>query len=814
MKMTRCGSLAVNLFLFTLTFSVHYTQAQSVSVNDSCNYHVEGYVLDLESQEPIPFANVQLKGTAKGKITNENGYFRFDNICKKGFDLIVSFVGYKTITHHHDTYHEIPRILLAPESYQLESVVIEGIATPGNMYSGTISKLSSREFEQNQSQTLADLASRITGVNTLKTGQNIVKPIIHGLHSNRVLIVNNGVRHEFQNWGAEHAPEIDPSMAENISVLKGAATVRYGPDALGGVLVIDPARLELLTPLQGEVNLTGLSNGRAADGHLEIKRGYQNIALQGQFSYTYQGDLQSPDYMLSNTGKRELSASASARYHWKSMDLFAYYSHFEQELGILRGSVTGNLEDLANAIESSTPALTTDFEYQVDNPRQVVEHDLFKLKGLVSTERQSVEATYALQLNHRLEYDVRRGTNNDRPAIDLQLNTQSLDIDWKHPEIGKWEGTLGVQSQYQDNNNQPGTNTVPFIPNYNNLRLGIYLIEAGKFDDLRLEWGLRYDYQYSSIRGREPNNDIYRNELNFQNVTATVGLLKSLNEHSLFRSNLGTAWRPPNVSELYSFGKHSASIEYGIWRYQRQENGQIRADDVFNQNDKPIASEMGLKWINTYEVNREMIQTEFTAYINFIQNYIYTTPAGITQTVRGAFPYFIYEQDDALFTGIDASLRAIHSQNLNSDLKFSLLWAKNLEKDDFFVGLPPASLFYGVNYQLPKLGKLKKQRLNADVSYTFTQFFAPEVVPIRDILEAKEEGNELFRDDGKDFDILPPPDGYFLVNLGWDAEISNFRVGLQVKNLLNTSFRNYTDRLRYFADEVGRNYIINLKYQF
>ena len=788
--------------------------AQNASIQDSCMYHVEGYVLDLSTNETIPFANVQLVGTKKGVVTNQNGYFRINHICEREFDLMVSFVGYKTITHHHDTYHDIPNILLAPEKYQLESVVIEGNKIPGNMYSGTLNTLSKEEFTLNQSQGLGDLASRISGVNTLKTGQNVVKPIIHGLHSNRVLIINNGIRHEFQNWGIEHAPEIDPSLAENISVLKGAATVRYGPDALGGVLSVQPSPLDLLTSLQGEVDGAFSTNGRSLDSHLKLHKGFKSIALQAQASYTTQGDLHSPDYLLTNTGKKELSTSLSGRYHWKFLDVYAYYSHFEQELGILRSSITGNLDDLADAIESNEPAIVNDFSYQINNPRQLVSHDVFKLKGLISTEKQSLEAIYAIQLNNRLEFDIRRGTNNERPAIDLRLMTQSLDIDWKHPDYGKWKGNIGLQALYQDNNNLPGTNTVPFIPNYNNSRIGLYIIESAKFESIRWEWGLRYDFQATSARGRQPNNDIYRNDLDFQNVTASLGLIKSFGGRNFLRSNLGTAWRPPNISELYSFGKHSASIEYGLWRYQRLENNQISADEVLSENDKVVNSEMGIKWINTYEINRDFFQAEFTAYINFIQNYIYTTPAGITQTVRGAFPFFIYEQNDALFTGLDANVRIKHTKDIESDIRTSFLWAKNLARNDYFVGLPPANIFYALNYKLPDWWRFLNQNINAELSYTFRQFFAPRVIPIRDILTAKANDQNLFRENQSDFDILPPPDGYFLMNIGWNAEVDNFKLNAQIKNVFNTTYRIYTDRLRYFADDLGRNFSLGLSYRF
>lgn len=806
---------SLSLLIFCIaTVTSSYAWQSEIPLTDSCQYHVEGYVLDLHTQEPLPFASVQVKESSKGTITNEQGYFSINKLCLKEFDLIVTYVGYKKVIHHHDTYHEVPKIFMAADSVTLESVIVEGEIQEGSLYSGTVNRLSSQVFEQNQSESLGDLASNISGVSVLKTGQNVVKPIIHGLHSNRVLIVNNGVRHEFQNWGVEHAPEIDPSMANNISVVKGAATVRYGPDALGGVLVINPNQLDLLTPLNGEVSLTGKSNGRSGDGHIRLQKGFHKFSVQAQASQTYQGDLHTPDYVLSNTGKRESSYSLGTRYHWKNLDFYAYYSHFDQELGILRSSVTGNLEDLANAISSSPPLYTSDFTYQINNPRQQVQHDVVKLRSVLSGENQSLEVIYAFQKNHRLEYDVRRGANNERPAINLELMSQTLDLEWKHPQFFDWDGSLGVQTIYQDNNNLPGTNTIPFIPNYNSTRVGVYLIESKNIWESRFEWGIRYDFQNNSIRGRDIDNDVYRNGLSFQNVTATLGLIKQLENGHLFRTNLGTAWRPPNVSELYSFGKHQASIEYGLWRYERQENNEISTDNILTENDKAAPSELGIKWINTYEISRESVRAEFTGYVNYIRNYIYTKPAGITQTVRGAFPYFIYDQDDALFAGIDASMDYQHTTDITSSAQLSYVWAKDITNDEYFVGIPPLNIQYTYQQNLQKFAFIDQHSWSATLSYTFQQFLAPRVISIQEILEAEQNDVNLFEENTSTFDLLPPPNGFLMVNLGWNAQINRFNLNFQIRNMLNTAYRTYTDRLRYFADDMGRNFVLSLKYQF
>ena len=137
---------------------------------------------------------------------------------------------------------------------------------------------------------------------------------------------------------------------------------RFGPDALGGVILINPPKMELSTDLQGEVQLTGKSNGRSGEGTIELRKGFKWLSLLGGGSWLKQGDLQAPKYMLTNTGKEESSYFGGFRIHpFAKLDIEGYYSHFEQNLGILSGSVFGNLEDLQTSLNGRHPFLYPTF---------------------------------------------------------------------------------------------------------------------------------------------------------------------------------------------------------------------------------------------------------------------------------------------------------------------------------------------------------------------------------------------------------------------------------------------------------------------
>lgn len=802
----------ISLFCFFGMISI----SMMAQITNDCRYSVQGTVRDLNTREPLVFATILIKGTNQGTTTDENGDFVLEHICEKEVDLIFSYVGYKSIEHHHDYHHPTIEVLLVPDATMLESVIVEAEHHQGDLESGSSQKLDLRQLPSTVTESLGNAASRITGVSTISAGQNIVKPVIHGLHSNRILIINEGLRHEFQNWGSDHAPEIDPSLADELEVIKGAATVRFGPDALGGVILIRGPEMALSSPFKGDINLTGKSNGRSGESSFRLQKGYKWVSAIISGSLLQQGDLHSPDYQLTNTGKKERSYAAGLRLHpLPELDIEFHYRHFDQELGILRGSVNSSLEDLLLALEADTPNFTTPFSYDIGTPKQGVSHDLYKASARWIGRRQSFFLQYGHQVNNRQEFDVRRGNDLEIPNIDLELRSDIIDAEWRHPGAGVWRGKIGAQWNSQANDNIEGTNTVPFIPNYDQQRYGIYLIEMVDFGRDLFELGLRFDKQESTVVGRQPNNVIYRNELSFQNFSGTIGYKRTINRAFNLRSNFGTAWRPPNIAELYRFGRHLSFIEYGLWRYEINEKTDfITTQKILTQEDKEVPTEVGYKWINTLEFKTGKIRGEATTYINYIENYIYAKPAGLTRTVRGATPFFIYDQTNALLWGLDLTFEWRHHRKWVSEIKSSYLWSQQVPDKDNFVGQPPAKISWDLNFSQGKLSFLEDNRFGCYLSYTFQQWQIPRILSVDELLTAYKTDIDLFINNAADFDIVQPPRGYLMTNVFWQTHIKNFTLSLEVRNLLNTQYRNYTDRLRYFADELGRNFMLSINYGF
>ena len=126
------------------------------------------------------------------------------------------------------------------------------------------------------------------------------------------------MRLEGQQWGSEHAPEIDPFMAQKLSVIKGASSLQYGSDAIGGVILVEPNHLPSTPGIGGEFNFAGYSNNAEGNFSATLEGNHAKVpALSWRVQGTYKrgGNVRSPNYWQKNTGVEE--GDFSATLGWK-----------------------------------------------------------------------------------------------------------------------------------------------------------------------------------------------------------------------------------------------------------------------------------------------------------------------------------------------------------------------------------------------------------------------------------------------------------------------------------------------------------------
>lgn len=786
-----------------------------------CDRSISGVVVNKETNDPLSdvliraitdpqvFGNrVLYNSSDKFSISDEYGKFLLEDLCPEEDSLVFSRIGYQDslISIEGDFW----TVSLTERSVQLENVMIsderEKISGTQTMSRQSIN-LEDKVVDRTSS--LASIASEIDGVTFISTGSNVERPVIHGLYGNRVLVLNNYIKHGFQNWGDDHAPEINIASVERISVLKGSSGVRFGPEALGGAIIIEPDPMDLRNPYYLNINSGYQTNGKGSNFSLKTGKGFENFAFNAGLSYIKLGDRHAPSYSLTNSGKEEIGLNLGLHYHLNNFDIKLYYSYVDINLALLRSSIFHSGNAISRAISSETPLFIRPFSYDINEPNQLVNHHLGKATvNWWYDENEKVSLTYGRQLNKRKEFDVRR--NVDRPIIDLDLTTTDLMLEWDHSFSERSDGLIGFHFFNQDNDNNPGTSTTPYIPNYNTNRYSFFLIETLNFGKNLFEIGARVDYEDYNVRGRDISQNIFRDEHSLNNVTFSIGYENQVSESFSFRSNIGSAWRTPNMAELYSFGSHGFKNSFGLLRYYYNEDQKLRTDEVIIMSESLLSSEKSLKFINEFDYNSDKNDIKLTLFSNYILNYVFERPIGLYGTIRGPMPYFIFDQSDMLFIGSDLTLKRKFTNKFNSSLTLNYLWSNNLDNNGKLLNLPPVRIENSINWDTNNFWKINSSEISLSPSYTFQQFQAPMTISPESLIN----GTNNITFDTDIFDFKDAPEGYFLLDFSWKFNIKDFTASVMVNNVLNKKYRNYLNSMRYFADEVGRNFMINLTYSF
>ncbi|MFN3940993.1 MAG: TonB-dependent receptor plug domain-containing protein, partial [Chitinophagales bacterium] len=263
------------------------------------------------------------------EVTDDAGNFQIKNLCPGTYTLVASHVGCesKTIIIILDS-DTMLQVNMAHSDYLLNDIIIAEV-TPAN--TGTLSSVTidQKELQRISGKPLGEMLKNVNGVQSLQTGTNVSKPVIQGLYGNRILILHNDIRQEGQQWGLDHGTEIDPFIAEEIIVIKGPSGIRYGSDAMGGVVLIQPAPLPTQTGTSGYISSAFFTNGLSGiiSGQVEGKpKSILPLSWRLQATGKIGGNTKAPDYYLANTGFNEKSTSATLGWEAEKYTTELYYS--------------------------------------------------------------------------------------------------------------------------------------------------------------------------------------------------------------------------------------------------------------------------------------------------------------------------------------------------------------------------------------------------------------------------------------------------------------------------------------------------------
>ena len=784
------------------------------SLSQNCNNSLSGIVTDIHDGQLLTGVTLIVAETNQAVQTDFDGAYSISNLCNASYYIQVSHPycltkGF-TVKVSGDTNKSFK---LEHHIEELNQITIDGKAYSDKSKTLLENSINKDELERFSSGSVGDALKSLSGVSSLNTGSTVVKPMINGLHSSRIVMINNGVRMEDQEWGAEHAPNIDINSISNLTVIKGAGALQYSGDAVGGVIVAESSKVPVKDSLYGKSLMTSSTNGRGLSLSSKLTKSYKSgwyTTLQGTLKRF--GDFEAPNYVLSNTGMLERSASLQVGFNRFDYGFEGYYSIYKNEIGILAASHLGGAQDQIRAIESAIPLTIEDFTYKIDKPKQDVSHHLARLKAFKRFDNfGKLSLQYDFQRNNRLEFDIRRGDDKEKPSVDLELDTHTVLLDLESDLKEEMTLKSGLMTRYQNNFAAADTGVRRLIPDYQMYDIGVYFVADYQLNDqLLLEAGGRYDYSYMDVFKfyktsfwesrnydqllpeivlEEFENQILTNpQLNFNNGSATLGANYTFGEDYKLFFNYSIASRAPNPSELFSEGLHHSA--------SRIEIGDLR----FN-------SEIAHKVALTFQRDNDKFSFYVNPYINSVSDFIIIEPVEVRQTIRGNFQVWEYRQTDAQLLGVDVDASYAFAKNYRLNSQFSLVKGYDQTLDAPLIGMPPVNVSNEIVYQNPEFNNI---RLSLESDYHFKQNDFPN-----NNFEVYVPQTETYQE----VDISSTPNAYHLLNFNSNIDInikqkSTLTVGLKITNLMNTSYRNYLNRLRHYADDLGRNFLFNIKINY
>ncbi|WP_124979993.1 TonB-dependent receptor [Nonlabens xiamenensis] len=806
--------------LLVLT-GLHLVKAQE------CRLELKGVVIDFHDAQPLELAQIYVVQLQKTFSSKSDGSYIITGLCPGNYELKISHFDCESKTLSLNLQESMVRdITLEHHVNELQEVQVLADVHDDHNSSQSATRLDQESINRFSGGTLGDALESVHGVNALKTGSAVVKPIIHGLYGSRVSIVNDGLRQQDQEWGVEHAPNIDQNTAGNIQVIKGASALRYGGDAIGGTIVLEPNRVLAKDTLNGRLIMQGQTNGRGGSLTGTLNR-FRKSGWFQQATLTYKrlGDFEAPDYILSNTGNQTAAANLKIGYKKFEYGASLKYSYYQASLGILRASHIGNASDLVSSINSRTPLVINDFTYDIAAPRQDVNHhglqaQLFKRFASAG----KLEVDYSFQFNNRKEFDIRRGERSGQASLDIDLSTHQMASVFRWDAMEKLNLETGLDGMFQINQPNPETGIRRLIPDYEAYRLGaftsgiyrfnsswildaglrydLYHIDAQKFY-LQSRWeDLEYDRLYPQFEVRQEGNQILTNpNFDYHLLAFTTGIQYIFDEHYDLSMNLSSANRAPNPSELFSDGLHHAlaTIELGRLDLEREQSYKINT---------------------VFHLNKKGFDAEINPHLNLINNFIQLVPTGLETTTRGAFPVYRYRQTNAILYGVDLSARynfykqSDSPTNLNTNVlaasigsQFSYNHGNERDTDRPLIDMPAPQLrtsgtLYGLFNTALQIGLTHEWVFKQD---RFPDYDYEVFVP-------NDQGGQ----DLRTVEISKSPDAYQLVHLEMGLPIGaknsqpRAQVFLRINNVFDRSYRNYLNRQRFYVDELGRDIQLQL----
>jgi iron complex outermembrane receptor protein len=680
--------------------------------------------------------------------------------------------------------------------HNLDAVTVTGSATATRQRLQTLELLHAEKgyVLENRNSSLMNALEKLPGVSAFQVGQGISKPFIRGLGFNRLVVAENGIKQQGQQWGADHGLEIDQHGVEQVEIVKGPASLQYGSEAIAGVIIITSHAWRERDGLDGSVLLNGDSNNRlfggAGDMHYQKNnrfvearatyRNFESFRIPAE-SFTYLNYIYPIHHgILKNTAGREADALLQAGLRTGSYEASVLVSNVHAKAGFFAGA--SGLPFLIN--------MDDDGKYREIN---LPYHDVNHLKAVLNqrlrlNDFNRITFDMGYQHNLRQEYSAPHTHGfGDLPQgnleLEMRLQTLGLNGAWENQSLAGNVFRAGVNAEYQ--HNRVG-GYMFLLPEFEQLTLGAFALNRFYFSGaLSATAGLRYDcgsihiHRYEGIAGYFAVPEL--NKLG-SSASFMAGVAYTPHPEWNVKVNAGKSFRLPNVNEYASNG-----ISHHLLRYEVGDSA-LQAETSYQVD---VHADLKKRWSESF-VNS--LTASVSLFGSYFPNFIFLNPTGkFLSAVDENSPLlsemgqvYRYVQSRTSRFGGELYAAAGFAQAFEVSVAAEYVRAVDMESGFPIAFTPPLSVTGEVSARWSKWLFFADNR--AAVTYRYAA------------AQRRVARNEL------------QTPGYHLFDASIGVGIPYMRIMLQVQNIFDTKYYKHLSFYRRLdLPEIGRNFLLSVQ---
>ena len=752
----------------------------------------------LQEFDSVEGAVVLVVGTGRFALTDEGGGFVIDGVPAGSYEVLAQREHMTAARQRVDVdpggESAVDFVLgLSPVRENVTVTASAGGTETTFEAFNAVTTVDAFDIARESAAGLEDVLRNEPGVSIRGFGPGASRPIIRGFDGDRVLILEDGVRTgDLSSESGDHGVAVDPDSAERIEIVRGPATLLYGPNAVGGVVnVITPHesyRGSLLDGTRAQFSAdVGSANAQAGSNFgLQHARGGVHYWAGGGTRRT--DDYATPEGTVENSATE--SSSVRAGVGWSGDRLFAsagvtanggrygvpfageFHGHHEGESG-------GHGDEHGD--EHGETAIALDWQ------RRAGRFDV----GVQDLGNRFIEGA-RVSLNvvdwHHDELESEGGAQRVGTRYNNRTYIVRADLDQR--QTARLAGRFGVWTQVRDFEAAgvealaPRTDLSSFAAfAYEELSLGRFRLQFGgrvDRDDYQVaeRSGGGHDAHDDGHDGHDDGHDGHDDheeggehpleapdarDRRFEGASASVGLHTDLGAGNALVANVTRSHRAPAVEELYNFGPHVGTLSF----------------DIGNP-DLDAESTLGLDL--SLRHRSDGFRGELNFFMYDIDNFVFGNRSG---AVADNLPVFNILQGDSRFSGFDA----------RGSTRLGGTWLT------LGLGYVDAKLT-ATGEALPRIPPLRGT-LDLDIPYGgFT--LSPQV-------EIAGRQADVFRGETE-------TEGYSVVNLRasyvWPRQDISHILSFTGYNLTNTLYRNHTSYIKDRAPEMGRGVRLGYSVRF